>query len=362
MPEAMVENRKKSLNEKINHLTSLTQKHSLNQPSVLYRIARNETGGKYNVGEIVTEKGFLSTSLDPNHADKWVHSPADHEPEKGVILKIHAPKGTRGFDVDSTGRGYNENEFLLPPGTRYQINSKKEVDGKIVVAAQIIPPIQNLPAKKLSARMLLPKASKKPSIEEKQWYMKKFLKEFGATLNEPAKFIDAAGAELTISTSIFYDKEETLKQGTVQYKVTKEDRERYLLLMADTIKHPTEIWVYKPTPTANEERRYISIYRLRNGKQAGYAVFHFVNGEWKGTTTYSPSNIGKLEKKRQGKLVYNAEEPLVKAALLPAFKSPDLGARPSFEVSGTTTYNISPPKNEINKSHNPLYFVRGRGC
>lgn len=81
-----------------------------------------------------------------------------------------------------------------------------------------------------------------------------------------------------------------------------------------------------------------------------------MHGQWEGTTAHQRANI---ETSRTGKIIYSE---IKKAACdaNPVARYPDCAMRMPGRTSSLTE-TISPPKNEINKSHN-LYLVRRRGC
>lgn len=72
-------------------------------------------------------------------------------------------------------------------------------------------------------------------------------------------------------------------------KIQKNGREQYLLLLADTIKNPQEIWidVIDRGDKLLIKRRYINIYTNDAGEVAGFAVFDLVGNEWRGTTIFN---------------------------------------------------------------------------
>jgi hypothetical protein len=71
------------------------------------------------VGKAVTDKGFVSTTIDPKVADDWAVSWST----KGtaVILSIKAPKETHGVYVESISKSRGEKEFILPRDTKMSI-------------------------------------------------------------------------------------------------------------------------------------------------------------------------------------------------------------------------------------------------
>jgi len=79
-----------------------------------------------------------------------------------------------------------------------------------------------------------------PSGEAPQWYIRRFLSEFGVGPSEICLFRDVTGEYLAIGESLFID-----RHG--EYKALKRGRERHVLL-ADTIRSPDEIWMALETP------------------------------------------------------------------------------------------------------------------
>jgi hypothetical protein len=67
-----------------------------------------------SAGMVISKKGFLSTSADKNFATKWISD--GWKPDKGYVIKITAPKGTKGIMPYRTtfAAGFkNEYEFLM---------------------------------------------------------------------------------------------------------------------------------------------------------------------------------------------------------------------------------------------------------
>lgn len=66
------------------------------------------------VGKVISKKGFLSASADKDFATKWLDGSS--QPKKGYLLKITAPKGTKGISPHNVtfAQGFkNEYEFLM---------------------------------------------------------------------------------------------------------------------------------------------------------------------------------------------------------------------------------------------------------
>jgi hypothetical protein len=70
-------------------------------------------------GTYLEDKGFASTAVGRPQ------SPFDKGPD---MLEITVPKGTHGVAVNGTDQGFqDEHEFILPPGTRFRVDSQEVV-------------------------------------------------------------------------------------------------------------------------------------------------------------------------------------------------------------------------------------------
>jgi hypothetical protein len=116
-------------------------------------------------------------------------------------------------------------------------------------------------------------------------YLTAFMAEFNAQPNDVVYFQDAIGNLLPISKELF------INRSNGELKIQKNGREQYLLLLADTIKNPQEIWidVVDRGDKLLIKRRYINIYANDAGEVAGLAVFDLVGNEWRGTTLFNPA-------------------------------------------------------------------------
>ncbi|MDF7669876.1 PBECR2 nuclease fold domain-containing protein [Orbaceae bacterium ESL0721] len=133
-------------------------------------------------------------------------------------------------------------------------------------------------------------------------YTNIFLNEFGATLNNPAIFKDVAGETLVIGKQLF-----TVSK-TGELKVTKRGREQFLLLLADSLKQPDEIWArmeyFDHLEKSVVRRRYISRFMIDGEVKPMLAVFEVGDDGWLGVTTFAPDNPDYLEQLRVGIRVY----------------------------------------------------------
>jgi len=103
--------------EIIKYMNLIMQKASLNEDMVLYRICK-DPAIKAGMREY-TDKGFMNTCKRYDKAKdmvkRWGVPNHGHH-----ILKIHAPKGTRGIDVEKIlNRRDEEAEVILPSGSKF---------------------------------------------------------------------------------------------------------------------------------------------------------------------------------------------------------------------------------------------------
>jgi SPP1 gp7 family putative phage head morphogenesis protein len=138
-------------------------------------------------------------------------------------------------------------------------------------------------------------------------YATAFLKEFGATIENPVAYQDVAGDALTISADLF-------KDGAGRWKADKNNRGPWMLLLADTIKAPDEIWLRweesRQLPgTWLLKRRYLKVFEL-DGSTFGIGAFEYGNDGWTGATVFHTTaqkesdRLRYLQQQREGFLRY----------------------------------------------------------
>ena len=149
------------------------------------------------------------------------------------------------------------------------------------------------------------KVSKKRLLEKgltEEDYANIFLNEFGATLTNPAIFKDVTDEALVIGKQLF-----TVSK-TGELKVTKRGREQFLLLLADSLKLPDEIWTrmeyFDHLQKSVVRRRYISRFMIDGEIKPMLAVFEVGDDGWLGVTTFAPDNPEYLEQLRVGIRVF----------------------------------------------------------
>lgn len=143
-----------------------------------------------------------------------------------------------------------------------------------------------------------------PSGLADEEYVSRFLGEFGATDASPVVFRDKTGDGVVIGRGLFT----SAKTGAL--KVGKRGHARELLLLADALKEPDEIWVRLEWQYAQNKavvrRRYISRFQVDGEAVPALAVFEVGADGWDGITTFAPdaSNPEYLEQLRLGVRLY----------------------------------------------------------
>lgn len=102
----------------------------------VYRFVKGTPfGDNKEIGEVVTEKSFLSTSVDSAYADYYLNNDQEE-----TILQMEFPDNSV---VHGVMMGGVEKEFLLPPNMAYKIKNKevREVNGikKVILAVEFLP-------------------------------------------------------------------------------------------------------------------------------------------------------------------------------------------------------------------------------
>lgn len=160
------------------------------------------------------------------------------------------------------------------------------------------PPGALPPARTASADRLLP-----DGLTDEQ-YMARFLDEFGATETTPAVFRDVTGDAVVIGRELF------TQAKTGKLKIGKRGHSRELLLLADALKSPDEVWVrlewMYALNRAVVRRRYISRVEIEGQTVPALAVFEVGDDGWAGITTFSPDaqDPAYLEQLRLGVRLY----------------------------------------------------------
>lgn len=153
-----------------------------------------------------------------------------------------------------------------------------------------LPPPRPVPAGALMAPGLKP-----------QQYVDAFLAEFGGK----PEFTDVAGEKLVITDDLFRNIRGDLK-------ILKRGRERFIQLLAQTIKDPDEIWMARETHYARSadviRRRYVARWRIEGEAKPVLGVFELGKDGWRGVTGFQAESSKEvtdmLADARRGELVY----------------------------------------------------------
>ncbi|UQY32643.1 hypothetical protein K8U54_12905 [Pseudomonas fulva] len=129
-------------------------------------------------------------------------------------------------------------------------------------------------------------------------YVRRYLAEFGATLDSPAVFQDVLGERLVIGQELF------LQRKSGELKANKRGRGKWLPLLAQALKVPDEIWVrlewLGAIGKAVVRRRYVARFKIEGEVTPALAVFELGTDGWTGVTTFPPEDDGYVEQLRQG--------------------------------------------------------------
>lgn len=124
-------------------------------------------------------------------------------------------------------------------------------------------------------------------------------------------FEDVTGEPLLITSELFLDRAKTAKRGEPVLKVQKNGREAYLLMLAETIRQPDEIWQSLEYHYVRQQlilrRRYLAWWEIEGQEKPGLSVFEWSTLWWNGVTTFnieSEDPDAYVENQRTGNLVY----------------------------------------------------------
>jgi len=153
-----------------------------------------------------------------------------------------------------------------------------------------------LPVRNVSSSRLLP-----DNLTEEEYYQK-FAAEFGFD-KKGGIFTDVAGTPLPINDLLF-------KFNNGRWKSNKRGRGKFMLLLADTLRNPDEIWqemvLHRDSGKYFLDRRYLARFHIiENGTtRDGIVAFEMRGTQWHGSTVFSPDSSNPTEKRRSGNLIY----------------------------------------------------------
>jgi hypothetical protein len=136
-----------------------------------------------------------------------------------------------------------------------------------------------------------------PEGQDPDFYVDAFLQEFGATRDRGVAFRDASGARIVISRDLFFGTGGARKADAVA-------RGRFMLLLAEALRSPDEIWADWAQSHAGGihiRRRYL---RRFVGAAGALAVFEWTPVGWFGATMLVARAAQYLERQRSGVLLY----------------------------------------------------------
>ncbi len=231
-----------------------------------------------------------------------------HSEEQLVSMKtgrkepvtVYTDPKTKMEVATDVGWNYNPGESWTKPFTAMPYDPTAPGGGFKIIGASAMnkAAIESLPAKPFTKDMLLPAYDKSGWSEAD--YVNRFLKEFGADMDNPVVYRDIMNDSIVISKDLFVDR------TTGKLKIVKNEREKYLLLLADTIKDPVELWLtwVKGQNKTRLCKRYIGLYQGDKKRLGGYVVFDLIDDAWQGTTAFQPGDMKYLDKQRAGTLIY----------------------------------------------------------
>jgi len=206
--------------------------------------------------------------------------------------QVNGPDGPENWPTPAgidTGFGYNVGESWLSGVVPREMQGPLPPFGA-PAAAPALPPLP-APAPVDPARIL-------PAGLAEAEYVERFLAEFGAAPGRPVAYRDVAGTRIGIDEDLFRQPDGTLK-------ATKYGRETNLLLLADAIRDPDEIWVdwFDRDGQPALRRRYLRSMDVP-GHAGGLAVVEWGARGWSGVTVFPPERAAYLERQRRGALLF----------------------------------------------------------
>lgn len=215
----------------------------------------------------------------------------------------HSPQGPRTVEVP---QGIDPG-FEYTPG-RSRMESavpRPRLDDELIpapapglpnrVATDPLPPPRSFPTERI-----LP-----PDLSDTA-YVQRYLDEFGATLQAPVVMRDVIGERMVVGKELFTDR------VTGQLKANKRGRGQWLLMLAEALKQPDEIWTrlewLGALGKAVVRRRYLARFEVAGQAAPAVAVFEVGADGWVGVTTFPAAETAYIEGLRQGVRLYQREQ------------------------------------------------------
>jgi len=299
--------------------TNMQSAYAAGRYQQMQRVAKRRPYWRYRaVGDIRTRPSHLTMNGKVFAADDPIwqvwYPPNGYMCRCGVQSLSQRQVGKLGIDVlkGTTIIQLPDSGFRrLPYASLLSALTPREMD--IVGKSGSTRDANYLPASEIPRGNILPikPGDILPGGKSEEYYLKMFFDEFGFD-SEAGGFVTLPHLDRTIAIS----KELFVDRKTGKLKIVKRERERYLKLLAETIKNPYEIW------SDDEELRdgrirsiikFIRIFRGDDGEIGGFAMFQLDSMRgWTGVTTYVPGADDKkkrlleaIDNKRKGKtLIY----------------------------------------------------------
>lgn len=109
---------KKEVKQWIDTIEKTFEHAKTKEDMVVYRGFSEDISVGLNPGDIIEDKGFVSTSSDENRADGFVRS------RNATLLQIHVPKGSKAMSVKELSGFAAEEEILLNKNSKFRILKK----------------------------------------------------------------------------------------------------------------------------------------------------------------------------------------------------------------------------------------------
>ncbi len=119
------------LQQTAKQLDKALSKSSLPDDTVLYR-ARKKLPDDWKPGTVISDKAYVSTSTDAKLAEEFAG--VGHV---GPIMRIKAPKGTKGLFTSAASKFPEESEFLMPRDQKFKITGITKENGKTFVDMEV---------------------------------------------------------------------------------------------------------------------------------------------------------------------------------------------------------------------------------
>jgi len=136
--------------------------------------------------------------------------------------------------------------------------------------------------------------------------IKRFLRPFGATLEQPAVFRGVGGEAMVIGKEMFdasADGELVIRQPDLEKK--------WLLLVSEALQQPAEVWVrlewIEALRKAVVRRRYLASFQVEGEDAPVQVVVESDANGWATSTSNTPESLRAIEQYRQGVLLYREE-------------------------------------------------------